>query len=403
MKALSTVLFVATLYCNLSTALAVDSTIILGLHTVDGDDAFANALTAALREHGADIQAWQVSAREVSLSQMGLAYGCEEYDNECLSKISEELKAGKIVYGVVRRTSALDEYDFRVTLNLFDADLGSIENSVTEVFPSAIDLDSNAFDAMAARLIKKLAGVHEPLGSIVVTSNRQVVDVRLDDVPIGQTENGKLVVEKVEPGTHEIEVTKEGFSSYRESAVVTEDQTTYVRSTLEQSGESTPVPVPYDDEPEGGDSLDWLGWTLIGTSGVLLGGAIVSWVWIDSIDNDPTFQEYREIVGRQNPEADDVCDEVNHYIYAASETSGTPEERAKQEDVQVMCYRADVLEVLQYVFIGTAVLTAGFGTYILITGSDSTSAEAKRDEASSFVLRPRVGRRSAYISATVSF
>jgi hypothetical protein len=126
-------------------------------------------------------------------------------------------------------------------------------------------------------------------------------------------------------------------------------------------------------------------------------------VWIDSIDNDPTFQEYREIVGKRKPDATDVCEEINRYIYAASETSGTPEERAKQQDVQDMCYRADVLEVLQYVFIGTAVLTAGFGTYILIAGGDSSSTEAKHDDASSVVLRPTVGKRSAFISATLSF
>ncbi len=405
MKPLSIVLFAAVLCCTSSTALATESTMILGLHTVDGDDEFANSLSAALREHAADIDAWQVSAREVSLSQMGLAYGCEEYDNECLTAISEGLKAAKIVYGVIRRTSAFDEYDYRVTLNLFDADLGSIENSITDVFPSTIDLDSEAFSAKASRLIKKLAGVHEPIGTIVVTSNKKDAEVRLDDVPIGQTKNGELLIENVAPGTHEIEVIKEGFLPYRESGDVVEDQTTYIRSTLGRSGEDKEGSVPLDELPESdsGDSLDWLGWTLVGTSGVLLGGAIVSWVWLDSIDNDPTFQEYREIVGNRKPDAEDVCDEVNRYIYAPSETSGTPEERAKQEDVQVMCYRADVLEVLQYVFIGTAVITAGFGTYILIAGSDSSSDEAKRDQASPIVLRPTVGRRSAYISATLSF
>jgi len=405
MRPIFVVFFAAVLCCDLSTARAADSTIILGLHTADGDDAFANSLTTALRKHAADIDAWQVSAREVSLSQMGLAYGCEEYDNECLTAISEGLKAGKVVYGMIKRTSTLDEYDFRITLNVFDADLGSIENSITDVFPSTIEINSKAFDTRASQLIRKLAGVHEPIGTIVVTSNRQVADVRLDDVPIGQTQKGKLQIENVAPGTHEIEVSREGFLPYRESAVVVEDQTTYVRSTLEQAKKPKESPIVHDEEPESdsGDSLEWLGWTLIGASGVLLGGAIVSWVWIDSIDNDATFQEYREIVGNRKPDATDVCDEVNRYIYAASETSGTAEERAKQEDVQVMCYRADVLEVLQYVFISTAVLTAGFGTYFLITAYDSSPREAKSDLASAIVLRPTIGRRSAFLSATLSF
>ncbi|MBN1655917.1 MAG: PEGA domain-containing protein [Deltaproteobacteria bacterium] len=406
MKSLLNFFFTTMLFLCSSTALASESTIILGLTTLDGDDAFANALTAELREQAAKIDAWQVSSREVSLSQISLAYGCEEYDDECLLNISKGLKANRVIFGVIRRTSNLEQYDFRVTLNLFDADLGSIENSVTEVLPPALEDDEQGLGSQALRLLQKLAGIHESKGTIVVNSNLQVAEVRLDDVPIGQLKDGTLVIENVTPGTHRIEVRKEGYASYQESAAVAEDQTTYITSSLNLEDEGQEEPIEADEldtvAPGEEDSLDWLGWTLIGASGLSVAGAIVSWVWIDSIDNDETFNEYREIVGKRNPNATDVCDEVNRYIYAESETSGTAEEKAKQQDVQVMCYRADVLEVLQYVFIGTAVITAGFGAYILISGDDSDAAEAKTGETS-LAVTPSVGRESAFITATLTF
>jgi hypothetical protein len=405
MKVLPIMIFLAVWICGPATSYASESTIILGLHTVDGDDYFANKLSTALREQSARIPNWQVSSKEVSLSQISLAYGCEEFGVSCMATIAKELKTSTIIYGIVRRTSALKEYEFGITLDVFNAETGAIENSVVDTFPSNIDVNSDEFRSKVLRLLQRLARVQKPQGTIVVTSNQAAFEVLLDRVPIGRTTNGKLVVEKVALGNHDIEVIEKGYSPYKESVVVVEDQKTYVQGVINLSTNETAPSPQNPEEPSGGRSLDWLGWTLVGVSGASLIGAIVSWTWIDSINNDPTYKEYRKLVGARTPAVTDVCKEVNRFPYFQSETGGTPEEKAKLKRVQDMCYQGDILEIVQWIFVGTAAAAAtGAAVYFIVSrNDDSESKNATQNKTSPFVLRPLIKRESAFLSIAFNF
>jgi len=67
-----------------------------------------------------------------------------------------------------------------------------------------------------------------------------------------------------------------------------------------------------------------------------------------------------------------------------------------------MYNRLSVLEVLQYVFLCTAVVSGGIGAYLLLSGSGSNEEEAG-DETPDLVVRPKFGKRSASFTATVQW
>ena len=91
------------------TALAQQTdVIVLEVRSVEGDDDFAHNLSRAIRQAAGDVEGWNVTSREVSLTQMALAFGCEgdEPDAACMSQIASDLQMGGIIYGTIQRTSA---------------------------------------------------------------------------------------------------------------------------------------------------------------------------------------------------------------------------------------------------------------------------------------------------------
>ena len=98
----SVVVFVFSLF-TVSAASADSTVVLLGLRSVEGDDEFANQLTAALREQAAKLGTWEVSDRNVSLAQMSLAYGCEELDAACLTEIAVGLQANRCSMPIAKR------------------------------------------------------------------------------------------------------------------------------------------------------------------------------------------------------------------------------------------------------------------------------------------------------------
>jgi len=117
-----------------------------------------------------------------------------------------------------------------------------------------------------------------------------------------------------------------------------------------------------DPEPqEEASSNDWLGYSLLGVAAVSAGLMVYSWHEIDAARNDSDFRAYREAVGRVQAGAgvDDVCDEAD-----AGRPYFLEVERFKR--ARSACGRGATFEILQWVFIGSALVSAGFGTYFLL-------------------------------------
>ena len=155
--------------------------------------------------------------------------------------------------------------------------------------------------------------------------------------------------------------------------------------------ETEPAPEPerppmVSREPreaeDGASSNDWLGYTLLGVAAVSTGLTLYSWNEIDEAKNNATFREYREAIGRAEGGAmiDDVCAEADD-----GEAYGLGE---RLENVRGACGRGETFEILQWVFMGSALVSAGFGIYVLL--DDEGEPDAARAS-----LTPVLGRGDA--------
>jgi hypothetical protein len=131
-----------------------------------------------------------------------------------------------------------------------------------------------------------------------------------------------------------------------------------------------PLAEPLAPEPQQeASSNDWLGYSLLGAAVVSAGLAVFSWNEIDIARNDSDYRAYRLAVGRteRGRGVDDVCDEA-----AANRPYSIGVERLK--NVRSACERGATFEILQWVFVGTALVSAGFGTYFLLDDEDEPDA-----------------------------
>jgi hypothetical protein len=388
---------------NVSSASAVNSSLfILGIRSADGDDEFANALTGVLRAQAAKLGKWDTSQRSISLDQISLAYNCEEIDAPCLSKIASGVGVDRIIYGTSRRNSARDTYDFIVTLSFFNADSGAIEGGATKII-SASAASGNALESSAAALLSELIVASSNGATVTIRSNVDTADVMIDDNFAGRLDKGSLVVADVTPGEHRFEIAAKSYEPYRRKVAVTKGERTTVVGALNPVRRSVKkAPSPSKEQPWSSRAPTWVPYAFFGFSGASLAGMVVSWAWIKAIENDQDFRDYRTRVGINSPGVD-VCNEAeNGLAYAAP---GSPE-YGTFSDVQKMCGHAATLEVIQFVFLGAAVVSGGIGAFFLLTQPERHDKAVPIDaEAAAPILsiRPRIGRRSVGLNASVVF
>ena len=157
-----------------------------------------------------------------------------------------------------------------------------------------------------------------------------------------------------------------------------------------------PEPELVEPEPEeesSGWSNDWLGWSLVGVAAVSTGLTIYSWTQIDRAAEDPNLLSYRAAVGQEDSQIDDVCAEADadaRYGNLSAQTLA---------DVREACARGETFSVLQYVFLGAALVSAGTGVYFLLDDEGEPSEHA----AGKPRLRASVGPNSGSVQLQLKF
>ena len=382
--------------------LADATVVVLGLRSVEGDDEVANELTEHLRVAARGVEGWSVSNAAVSMAQMSLAHGCEEIDAACLSEIAKGLQADVVVYGTLRRNSARTDFDFALNLSMFDGRAGQIAKSVDDIAPREEGAEEMA--ARAQKLIGRLASTSAG-GTISIQANTADADVRVNGQQVGRTREGALRLEGLQSGQYRIEILKDGYTPHVSTVTVVEGGETSIAAVLASTtGTTDTAMVDYDEQTGGGHRLAWLGWTLIGVGAVSLIGMGISMAVIEEIDDDPLKRQYSDAVARGNDQAVDQGnpqDVVNDVCVAARRGNAYRLGAGAARDVADKCSTADTMEVLQWVFLGTAVAAGGTGLVLVLTADDGPEERAAR--APALALRPHVGPDGAGLSAALRF
>jgi PEGA domain len=376
--------------------------IVLGLRSVEGDDDVANALTDALRDAAHGVTDWKLIDRSVSMAQMSLAYGCDDIDASCLNEIAKGLIADRVVYGTVRRTSARETYDYQVSLSVFDAATGTIGSNETTTVPSAEARDAQALRPRAVVLMQHVSGNKGGVGLLEIRVDVVTADVRLDGEMVGQTRDHVLLLDGVPPGLHQLDIDAAGYPTRSVRIEVSSREQTNVSVAMagelvepQAAGGAGTGAQAMDDEalagPRKGGSLRWLGYTLIGVGGASILGLAASMLVVNNINEDATYQKYSSALPAS---IDDLCVEA--------ESGNAHGMTAKElDDVVSMCGTGSTFEVLQYVFLGTALVGGGVGAYILLT--DKERGAQAHAGGPGLALTPTLSTRSALLTAKLTF
>jgi hypothetical protein len=304
-----------------------------------------------------------------------------------MADIAATLKVDRLIYGTTARSGG----EVQIALFSFDAVSGQVESSIEQKV-SADRLTGSTLGSTAQQLVERLAGKRQ-VGSLRILGDSPGAEVSLDGNPVGDLNaRGELLLADVAAGKHSVTVHDPIDDRVRDVPVmVGENATATLRVVLK------PADAPLVEEPasafagmeapedKGPSSLRRvLGWSSIGLALGFTGATIYSWVRIGKINDDQDLKDYRNLFASNVP---DVCAEAKAGSKAL--TAGALENSARS-----LCDEADTLEVLQYVFLGSAIAFGGLGTYLLIT-------DPKRHHNVS--LRPSFRHGQAMLRASVQF
>lgn len=389
-----------------STALADNSIIVLGLRSVEGDDEAALGLSRALREAGDSVPGWKMRQQAVTLAQMSLAHGCDDVDARCLADIAKALNTDLVMYGTMRRTSARDDYQLTVRIELFDASTGAIAQSATATFGQ--DLRDEALRPVADDLLAQMtpkAAVPE----LVIETNVPGAEVRLNGQLMGQVQGDTFYLRNLEPGRYVVQVTAVGYAPFEQEVELAAGEPASVNANLDsatgvaaQEGQGTATQTGEHwevapAEPDGHIPM-WIPVTLFAVAGVSLGATIWSWVEISGIEDEPDYVAYSNALYNR-AKMNDLPASTYDICGLAALGDAVEGDLKRLQTVQDLCDKADTLEVLQYVFLGTAVAAAGTGVALLLIDQSASDTES----AASFSVQPQFGSQRTGFTATLRF
>ncbi|HEY2736516.1 MAG TPA: hypothetical protein VGI70_21095 [Polyangiales bacterium] len=131
------------------------------------------------------------------------------------------------------------------------------------------------------------------------------------------------------------------------------------------------------------------------TAAVLSAGmTAVSFIEVDEAEHDSNFRRYRFAVGDNAPNDKDVCTEAD-----AGHSYGL--DAASFRQAKSSCRLGKTFEVLQFVFLGAAIVTGSVGAVLLAT--DDSGERPDVALRSGWKVRPNLGVHSAGVDARLSF
>ena len=342
----------------------------LGLLQLESDavheDTVAPALMAELRNALPKRTDYELVDTHVSLTQLSLAEDCIVTELSCLAQISEKLTLDGFVFGKVTHD---DGEVPMASFRRFDRAQGAIQSTAIISFGSE-RFSQERLQAEVHQLLNKLLGPgpKQALAAIVAPAAAPVTATPAPTPPPAPV--------------------AEAAPAPAPAAAET--------AAAAPAKPADPVVAPDEVDPKTGISGRKLaGYVLLGGAAASVGMSVLSFVQVDRAASNTSFQEYRGLVGANNATAKDVCDEAN----AGKRYNQRPE---FINQVKSSCSLGSTFEVLQYVFIGSALVTGGLATFLLLGGGDSKE-RAQATGLNHITLHPSIGKGGASLSARMRF
>jgi hypothetical protein len=300
-------------------------------------------ITERVRDEIGGTPGYELKPVRASLEQLSMVQDCDETSQDCLKQIASSLSVDALVLG----TLTIEGTEALVVVQRFDVAagrvLGEASASIASGRPEAPVVRERAKEIVDA-LFGRAVDDAMPAGAVVAAEDRSEQNAEAD----AAAERAELALE------------------------------------------SSPVP-----EPSGLSGRKIAAYSLLGVAALSTGLSVLSFVQIDRAEGNEAFDGYRKAVGTQNPSAKDVCEEADAgRRYGVSDKSFS--------SVRDQCSAGQTYEVLQFVFLGTALAAGGVSAYLFLS-DDSGSEHASRAKAKLLAVRPTVGLRSAGLSARLRF
>jgi hypothetical protein len=342
----------------------------LGLLQLESDavheDTVAPALMSELRSALPKRTDYELVDTHVSLTQLSLAEDCVVTELSCLAQISEKLTLDGFLFGKVTHD---DGEVPMASFRRFDRAQGAIQSTAIISFGSE-RFSQERMQAEVHQLLNKLLGPgpKQALAAIAVPAAAPAPAKPAPTPPPAP------VAEAPAPAPAPTETA----------------------AAAPESKPADPVVAQADVDPKSGISARKLaGYVLLGGAAASVGMSVLSFVQVDRAASNAAFQEYRGLVGANNATAKDVCDEAKAGKYYMQRPEFI-------NQVKSSCSTGSTFEVLQYVFIGGALVTGGLATFLLLGGGDSKE-KAQATGLNHVTLHPSIGRGGASLSARMRF
>jgi hypothetical protein len=149
-------------------------------------------------------------------------------------------------------------------------------------------------------------------------------------------------------------------------------------------------------KPSSVDGRKVAGYALLGGAVLSAGMTVLSFAEIDRAESNSSYEQYRRTVGQVRPSVRDVCDEA-----ASGQTYGL--DASSFQHVKNSCSTGRTFEVLQFIFIGSAVLSSGLSAYLLFGSEQSERPPLGSVGTRTFSVHPSVQKNGGGLGLRMRF
>lgn len=400
----------ACFVASVATAEAKPSVAVLGIEVISKSgrvDAkttnIAKKLTAELRRRASiGSGPYQLAPNSnKDLLELKLLSDCASEARGCMSKIGQDLKADRLLYG---KLEALPGKGYQVSLNLLNVSKKTMERNTSDLIPLS-DVGSSGIQKWARTLYNRLSGIPSQ-GSIVVKANVSSGTVSVDGEGKGSLSGGQLRISGVSAGSHKVRIESPGHEPFESEVVVTSGESSTVNATLTARavGGTAGGGSKKDKVKSPGSTARVLFWTSLVVTG--LGATAVT---VTGLQVRGSLKEDQEKAVRdwQNANGTEL-DQGN----ACSDAAGRPDSDTLAKAVVDACDAGKSRATLTNVFLGATVASALAAGYFYWKGyvkakkgssGEKMTRKSRSKRKRNVVVTPHVGPNHLGAGVAIEF